>query len=145
MATTPYKKAKNKAWRAFSKYIRTRDCLATTGETSQCRCVTCQKVVPYEEIQAGHAIGGSMMSIKFDEELVNGQCKSCNMGGGYGRRKMGYNSGRYADYSVWFINKYGKDKWEQKVLLSHESRKYSTPELEDIAQKYKEKYNSLSK
>ena len=55
---------KNKAWKVFSIYIRTRDCLATTKTAENGKCVTCNRVFPFEELQAGHAIGG----------LTSGRC-----------------------------------------------------------------------
>ncbi len=127
------KARKKRAWTIFSKYIRTRDCLRTTGFPDQGQCVTCGKFFPIQELQAGHAIGGRFNSILFDEELVNAQCRACN----------GYGNGKYADYSVWFINKYGKKKWEKKVQLSHQL----APNLDydEIYEKYKKKYESLVK
>ena len=123
---------KRKAWKAFSDYIRLRDSLATTRSKDFCKCVTCGKTVPYPNIQAGHAIGGRNNSILFDEELVNGQCKGCN----------GYRGGRYGEYSVWFIKKYGMELWEEKVTLSKQVMK--NLDLEAIYKEYKEKIKVLT-
>ena len=122
---------KQKAWNIFSKYIRTRDCLKTSKFPDCGKCITCGKFFPIQELQAGHAISGRNNSILFDEELVNAQCRGCN----------GYGNGRYADYSLWFIKKYGQDKWEEKVRLSHEL----VPDLDydEIYEKYKKKYDKL--
>lgn len=124
---------KDKAWKMFSKYIRTRDCLATTKFPDQGKCVTCGKFFPFSELQAGHAIGGRNNSILFDKELVNAQCKFCN----------GYGNGRYAEYSVWFIEKYGLEKWEEKVKLSREIVQYKQQDYEEMYEKYKKKYEDL--
>lgn len=115
-------------------YIRTRDCKKTSGFTDQGRCVTCNQFYPFKELQAGHAIGGRNISILFDERLVNAQCRGCNS----------YGDGKYAEYSVWYINKYGLKDWEKKVALSNEIKKYSTEELKEIAEKYKLKYEKLN-
>lgn len=122
---------KNKAWRMFSKYIRTRDCIKTTGFLDQGKCVTCNKFFPFSELQAGHAIGGRNNSILFDEKLVNAQCRSCNH----------YGNGKYGDYSVWFINEYGIKEWEKKVELSNKVDVELDYDL--IYEKYKEKYEKL--
>ena len=133
MPKTPYKKAKDAAWKAFSDYIRTRDCLKTTGTTSECYCVTCGIRYPYKEIQAGHALGGRNISILFDEELVNGQCRGCN----------GPKDGNYGIYSLWFIENYGLKAWEEKVGLQNSSVKLSVPDLRDLKQLYKDKLKQL--
>lgn len=124
------KGAKRKAWKCFSKYIRARDCYLTTNTLTRCKCVTCRKEFPLKEIQAGHAIGGRNNSILFDEKLVNGQCKGCN----------GFGNGKYAEYSVWFIETYGLKEWEEKVILSKQSKKYSIHDCLEIAEDYESKY-----
>ena len=78
---------KTKAWNMFSKYIRTRDCLATRGTVGEGVCVTCGKRYHFKELQAGHEIGGRNNSILCDEELVNAQCRGCNS----------YGNGKYAE------------------------------------------------
>lgn len=135
---SPYKKAKAKAWRWFSRYIRLRDCIRTTGFKDQGKCVTCQGYFPFSELDAGHALAGRNMSILFDEELVNAQCHHCNRSAEYGGL-----GGNYGVYSLWFIEKYGLKKWEKKVFLSNQGGKMSIMELEELATKYREKYNKL--
>lgn len=125
------KNLKNKAWRCFSKYIRVRDCLRTTGFTDQGQCVTCNKFFPISELQAGHAIGGRNNSILFDEKLVNAQCRICN----------GYGNGKYAEYSLWFIQQYGLEEWEKKIELSHKLA--VDLDYQAIIDKYQNKLNKL--
>lgn len=115
----------------FSKYIRTRDCLATTGRADKGRCVTCGRVFDFKELQAGHAIGGRNNSILFDEELVNAQCRGCN----------GYGGGKYGEYSVWFIKKYGLERWEEKVRLSKQVG--AKIDFDYEYQKFKDKLSEL--
>lgn len=129
-----YKRAKNKAWKWFSKFIRLRDCIKTTGFPDQGKCVTCPKYYPYEEFQAGHAIPGRNMSILFDEKLVNAQCTDCNI-------KKG---GNYKEYKKWYINEYGEDDYNEKKILSKQLNKMSVPELEEKAIEYEERYSKLS-
>ena len=57
MANSPYKKQKKKTWDAFSKYIRTRDCieyLKSHPEINElkCPCVTCNRVYEFKKLQA---------------------------------------------------------------------------------------------
>ena len=130
---TPYKKAKEKAWKAFSRFIRTRDSIKTTNSLEACVCVTCGNTVEFSKTHAGHAIDSRCMSILFDEHLVNGQGVGCNI----------YGNGKYAEYSVWFINEYGLEEWEEKVALKHTIKKYKVPELEEIEQEYKDKLKEI--
>ena len=116
----------------FSKYIRTRDCIRTTGFADQGKCITCGKFFPFSELQAGHAIGGRNNSILFDEKLVNAQCRVCNH----------YGNGRYGDYSLWFIGKYGIEEWKKKVELSNKID--VELDYDFIYEKYKQKYEELS-
>ena len=70
---------KKKLWPVFSKYIRTRDCIKTSGSPLRGRCVTCNKLYPIKKLQAGHFIPGRYDAILFDEEQVHAQCYCCNM------------------------------------------------------------------
>lgn len=133
-------KAKNTAWNWFSKYIRTRDCLGSTGFSDQGICVTCGCAFPFSELQAGHCIGGRNDSILFDEKLVNAQCSKCNKSPEYGGL-----GGNYAKYHLWYIDKYGREDFEEKIFLSNQESKITTPELREIAQKYRIMYNKLKK
>lgn len=124
---------KNKAWKEFSRYVRFRDCLATTGTFTNGRCVTCGKLFPFEELQAGHGIGKRNNSILLDEQLVNAQCRSCNF----------YGNGEYAKYSVWFIKKYGLELWEEKVRISKQVVSYKSFYWEEKYLEYKDKVEQL--
>ena len=57
--TKPRKeKLKGQVWDLFSKYVRLRDCLETTGSIKRGKCFTCSKELPFNELQAGHFISG---------------------------------------------------------------------------------------
>lgn len=84
---SPREILRDKAWNAFSKWIRARD-----G-----RCVTCGSV---NNLQAGHRWHGKL---DFDEININAQCSGCN------KWKQG-NLSKYDDY---LITKYGMFVWTQ--------------------------------
>lgn len=138
MKKSERQKAKNRAWHWFSKYIKLRDSLATTFSKSECLCVTCMARVSGAKLHAGHAIAGRNDSILTDEEIVNGQCEFCNR-----PQSRGGMGGNYGAYSVWFINKYGLKRWEEKVRLSNEIKKYTPEEWREIADHYRQKYHEL--
>jgi len=124
---------KNRAWVMFSRFIRTRDCLATTKTLDRGVCVTCNRQFGFKELQSGHALGGRNNAILFDEELVNAQCRGCN----------GYGGGNYGVYSLWFIKKYGMKEWEEKVIISKTTRIYKKGDYEAIYEDFKERLGQL--
>lgn len=137
-------KAKDKAWKAFSDYIRLRDCLKTTKTSDYCICITCNERgdpswKPYNKIQAGHAVGGRSNGILFHEEIVNGQCGYCNR-----KPPMGL-GGDYGNYAIALIKIYGIEHVSALQALKYKTIKYSIPELLEIEDKYKKKRIKLEK
>ena len=140
-ATKPVKrsKAKDRAWKAFSDWVRLRDCLATTGTREYGICITCSERgdsswKPYKDLQAGHAVGGRGNAVLFHEQLVNAQCGYCNR-----KPPMGL-GGDYGNYAIALIKRYGLEQVEEWQKLRHDtSVKYSTADLLEIEQKYKER------
>jgi len=126
-------KSKDKAWKAFAKYIRIRDALKTTGTVTHARCITCGKVEPIENIDAGHAMPGRANSILFSEELCNAQCRSCNR----------YNGGEYQAHKRILIDRYGQDWWDYQEYMKHKHVEYSQFDYEQIARVYQEKLRRL--
>ena len=76
---TPVEKQRDKTWRAFSLYIRTRDCLESTGDALHGKCCTCGKIYPIGKLQAGHFMPGRIDALLFDEDQVHAQCYRCNV------------------------------------------------------------------
>lgn len=124
---------KDTAWKNFSKYIRLRDAIATTGDIYFCKCITCGEVKPFGEIDAGHGIPGRMNSILFNENLTNAQCKKCNREGG----------GELQMYKHVLIQRHGQDKWDFWQSMKNSAVKYTDFDYEQIAKKYREKTNEL--
>ena len=79
--------AHNTCWNNFSRYIRLRDAINTTGTMEYARCITCGAVLPVEDLHAGHMIPGRTNGILFDETMVFAQCYECNVDGG-GEKQM---------------------------------------------------------
>lgn len=136
-------KAKEKAWKAFSDYIRMRDCLATTGTTTHCICVTCSvrgdySWKEYKQIQAGHAVGGRGNAVLFNEKIVNGQCGYCNR-----KPPMGL-GGDYGNYAIWLAERYGLEEAKSLQMLRHNtSVVYKIHNFIEVEKEYKEKLLTL--
>lgn len=76
--TSPIDLAERRAWGWFSKYIRLRDCIATTNTKVCFKCISCKKITPFEGNDAGHFITIANKATKFDERNVHAQCSQCN-------------------------------------------------------------------
>lgn len=126
-------RAKDRAWEAFSKYIRLRDCLKTTGTPDWGICITCNKRTPFKEYQAGHMVEGRKNAVLYDEEIVNGQCQDCN----------GYGGGEYARYALVMEERHSRQWVLDKLNLKHVTKPMKAWEHREIAQIYKKKYNEL--
>lgn len=126
-------KAKAKAWQEFSKFIRTRDSIATTGDTDSGVCCTCGKLIPFKQSQAGHFIAGRTNALLFDEDIVHLQCYACNV----------CNHGEQLEYYYYMKRHYTEDQILEMRKLRYQTVKYTTDELLQIADKYKEKTNEL--
>jgi len=114
-----------KAQRAFSLYIRMRDCLQTTRSKNFCVCCSCSCRTPYESIECGHFISGRHNNVQFDEMNAHGQCHHCNQD----------LHGAKESYTRFMERKYGSI---QVQLLHQRSESYVRMRKEDF--EYKEKY-----
>lgn len=110
---TPRAKAKEKAWNAFSLFIRTRDP----------SCVTCGG----ESQQAGHFIDGRHNAVLFSEQGVHGQCYHCNVG----------LKGNKLEYWLFMERTYGREVIDQLMAESKMTIQYKTFQFLEIADKYK--------
>ena len=125
--------SKNKAWQAFSRYIRLRDAIATTGEEDNLICCTCGKLIPVKQAQAGHFIAGRTNALLFDEDIVHGQCYACNV----------CNHGEQLEYYYYMKRHYTEEQILEMRKLRYETVKYTPEDLIEIAEKYKVKYDEL--
>ena len=131
---SPYKKAKDRAWKAFSDYIRLRDCLQTTRSPNYCQCITCGKIHPYDYIQAGHFVEGRGNAVLFDEDIVNGQCKGCNHKHNYQAKVV---------YRRVMVSRFGEEEVKEMENLLWETKQYTKPDLDALTDYYKQKRKEL--
>lgn len=121
---------------AFNAYIRKRD--------ESCGCISCGRV------NINHSVGGSWdcghyltvgayPELRFDESNANKQCKVCNGGSGRFTRK-GHTVA--AEYRERLVAKIGLKEVE-RLEGSHEPKKYSISDLQEIIKTYKAKLKEL--
>lgn len=130
---TERQKAKEKAWKAISQYIRHKECFETTGSYEYGICCTCKRIKHRKELQAGHYISGRTNSILFIEYGIHIQCVHCNM----------FNEGNKSEYERYMLERYGKEKCDRLKDLKHVSKSLSLFELKAIEQEYKDKLKEL--
>lgn len=134
---TERQKAKEQAWKAFSIYIRTRDCIRFSGSPDTGICVTCKRRYHFKQLQAGHFISGRGNAVLFDERLVYSQCIGCN-----GNPPMG-KGGNYVEYFVWMESEWGREKIDEFRALKATTKIYKTFDFLEIEQTYKQKTADL--
>lgn len=113
-------KAKDKAWRAFSEFIRARDK----------HCVTCSTG---EAQQAGHFIDGRHNAVLFQERGVHGQCYHCNVG----------LKGNKIQYWLFMERTYGREVIDELIAESKTTVQYKEFQFKEIEELYKEKTKAL--
>ena len=111
------------AQQVFNKYIRKRD-----GD----KCITCGNT--NRQIHAGHYRPvGRNAKLRFNEINTHSQCSICN----------NHLSGNLVPYRKAMIGLYGLSVVEE-LEADNEPYKYSIEELQEIIQKYKQKFKELS-
>jgi hypothetical protein len=119
-------------WKEFSRYIRLRDAIRTTGNTKSALCITCKQLHDIKGMDAGHGITRGESSTLFDERNVHAQCKRCNMRGGE----------QYL-YMIEVDKIYGEGTAEELQRLRHETKKFSRPELIEMIEDYKQRIKEI--
>lgn len=125
--------AKKLAWDAFSKYIRTRDCLKTLGRKDCGLCYTCGREKEISGLQAGHYIPGRHNAYLFDEIQVHAQCYYCN----------GPLKGNWPEYYNALCRDFGREKADELKDKRWEVKQYKVFELQEIQRMYEEKLKEL--
>ena len=130
------KEAKGRAWRAFSRFIRLRDCLRTTGSPDWGECFSCDNPPQhtFRRLQAGHFIPKHNANL-FSERGTQAQCSRCNQ----------HLSGNQLEYRRQLNKLYGEGAADEIEQEAHQYRKdYTIEELDEINEYYKEKIKELN-
>jgi len=138
MKTKKYKgtaKLKKEVWDIFSKYIRLRDCLRTTGCPSFGLCITCGKRYHFKLLQAGHFIPGRHNSNLFSKKGTHAQCYNCNIN----------LRGNTLEYRRQIIRLYGEGYDEILEAEARQTKKFTAAELTEMKEYYTQKVKELLK
>ena len=96
-------------------------------------CITCRKICPPEDMDAGHYISREVMSLRFDERNVHPQCRECNR----------FKEGRKDEYALALINLYGPEILEVLNKEKWTIKQYSGWEIEAMIKDYRAKLKCL--
>lgn len=116
-------KLKKKVWIEFSRFIRTR------GADSQGfnRCVTCDVLKHWKDLQAGHFLRGRLNANLFSEIGTNPQCYGCNVG----------KQGEVVIYYRWMVAKHGEAVIDELIAQNNKTHKWQPGELLELLKRYK--------
>jgi len=123
---------KKAVWTIFSRYIRLRDCILTTGSTKYGECISCGENKPFGELDAGHFVPKHSNNY-FSEMGVHAQCKKCNRF--QGGNPLGYRRG--------LVELYGEDIASQLETENKPLKKFTIQELESLKKYYTDKTKEL--
>lgn len=126
-------KVKKEVWAVFSKCIRLRDCLLTTGCTSWGLCITCGKRYHFKLLQAGHFISGRHNANLFSEKGTHAQCYNCNIN----------LRGNTLEYRRQIIKMYGEGADLELEEEARQIKKFTIPELRELEASLLEKIEPL--
>jgi len=114
---------KNKLDRIFSKYIRLRDRI---GKTDCIKCISCGKLVHWQESDCGHYINRAKMNLRYNEKNCHAQCRKCNR----------FEEGNMSGYSLGLIRKYGANIIEILESSKNQHHKYTRFDYEALIEHY---------
>lgn len=149
----------NKLDKVFSLYIRMRD--SKEFNFSHFRCISCGRVLPISEADAGHYIGRGHMALRWTPQNVWSECKSCNRFDsshliGY-RKHLILRLGQEAiqgsaiaqsmpnDQKLRLIKKLGEQRVEALEEMKHEMKKWDVGDLKAMYIHFAEKVLELKK
>ena len=118
-------------WPMFSEYIR----LKYADAEGYVTCVTCKKKKYWkgDSMQAGHLLDGRSNSILFEEKICFPQCYSCNV----------CKHGNKEKFVPWFIDKFGRELFDDMERQKAQVKKFTREELEDLFTQHKSKVEEL--
>ena len=128
---TERQKAIKKADTAFSQYIRARDIIFN----GYFRCCSCNALKPFREMDCGHYIPRRFLAVRWDENNAHGECITCNR----------VDDKHMVGYKQFMLKKYGEQKVSYLRQKANLGGYYSVQDIQDIAEKYKNKFKEIKK
>lgn len=115
----------------FSEYIRRRD----SDKYGYIRCISCGKVVRWQDSDCGHYVNRGHNSTRYDELNCNAQCRKCNR----------FDEGNIYNYRKGLIKKYSEQIVELIEIKKHNHCKLGQFEINVLAEEYRRKLKEIKK
>ena len=125
-------KVKKRVWLLFSRYVRLRDCLKTTGSPDYGECISCGNTKSYHDLDAGHFVSKHANNY-FSQLGVHAQCRHCNR----------FLHGNQLGYRRGLVELYGEEMVEVLELENRPIKKFTIGELEELEAELKDKIKLL--
>lgn len=106
----------------YSQYVRLTN--SVDGETN---CVTCGDRKPWTQHQNGHFYTRGRYATRWDDMNCNPQCVACNV----------FLKGNYINYTMYMIDRYGREAVDNLERKSKSTIKLNTVELQEKIDYYK--------
>lgn len=117
--------------KVFSEYIRLRD----TREDGTFTCISCNRILPYDQADCGHYINRKHMSTRFSEKNCNAQCRSCNR----------FDEGNIQGYRRGLVAKYGEYAVVMLESMKNQINKISEFEYNTMIDHYRKEVKRLKR
>lgn len=128
---SPVNKLKKELDKVFSEFIR----LKSVDKYGRARCVTCNCVKNWKELQCGHFNKRSLSNTRYDEENNHVQCVGCNV----------FKNGNYPEYTKFLLDTIGEKKLLELIKRGREIKRFTSKELYEKIIYYREKVEELKK
>lgn len=115
----------------FSRFIRLRDAMPS----GVFRCISCGKLKPIDQADAGHFFSRTHMATRFDEDNVHAECRFCNR----------FSADHIVGYRENLIKKIGEQRFRLLEVKAHDIKKWSSFELEQLNKYYRALAEELSR
>jgi len=113
----------------IQKYVR----LVAADENGYVKCVTCDSVRPWQEMQGGHFVSRACLATKLMIENIHPQCPGCN----------GPKRGNLQRYTLYMEDMYGREFVENLLELKNTTTIYTKAEAYEKLEEAKELMKGL--
>ena len=112
----------------FSKLVR-----FSEAKNGYVRCITCKKIEPPEDCDAGHYISRGVMTLRYDRRNVHPQCRKCNR----------FGEGVKDEYALALIRMYGSNILEELNKEKQGFKIYTDLELKEMRKEFRQQLKEL--
>ena len=117
--------------KVFSEYIRLRD--SKPFGFRMFKCISCGRILPYEQADCGHYFSRTHMATRFDEQNCHAECRHCNR----------FLADHLHGYERNLRAMLGDKKFALLEVRAHGVKKWSNFELEEMIKYFKAKIKEL--